>query len=383
MGQAYGLAIAADHGNIRRAQGIALGVGDAPARCGHRTAGVRPADPGAAQIRNQTGAVAIGKRHPGDVSDPARVVGDGDAAVIDPLGRIEAHIQRIGKHSRLATGKVEHVQPGVGITHALVVETQVSEALAIWRPFRRLIRTHARSQPAHRAVGQRDPVDLGFEGIEIDIGVLVRRNEQTGAIRRPRRHTEDVELPASELARRAAVGGHDENVGESRIDVTGTIRAKIGVLDHDHRRRPFGPFRWLGHARQRLVLAGYQGGVGQLAAIRRPGQVGRPVFQLGDARGSPAVQPAHKDLRLALVAGHVGDPRGVGRPRHLAIGHATGGQRLRGTGGAVEQPQVGAAHVLHAVEELPLVDQFAPVRRQHRVVGPLQGEDVHRCKGRR
>ncbi len=291
-------------------EGDRAAVGD-----GEAAAGVRPVHPAARQTGSGSAYASV-EPDARDLGFAVIVVLRIDRlAVTGPFDRIYA-IVPIGGQAALARAVAVHdVELRVFISAQFVVEAKVSDLAAVGRNERARVGTVAVGKRADPAARHVERIDFAFDRIAFPVGAAVGSEIECAAIARPTERAAVVIGPESELARRAAGRGNEENLLEARLDIALAIGA-IGEEVADLER--FGPFRALGLVRggaaelRPFVLDQHR--IGDRAAVGRPGDARRAGGQTGEAYRLAAVHPAHPELRAAALGRGEGEAFAVGRP---------------------------------------------------------------------
>jgi hypothetical protein len=383
VGEHAGALAARHHRDLGRTLGAAAGVGHAPLRHRETAAAIGSAHRGSTKVGYDfLHRAAIGI----DPADPAHavlVVTEVEAASLAiPGRRRDVMVEAGGQHARAAAREVKHMQLRLLVTQLAIVESDVGKALAIRRQHRIDIGTIARGERHGLAAVHIHAVDLSFDRLELPIRIAIGHHVERLAIAAPQRPAM-VEIALRHLARRATFGGQHEHLIEARLDVTGPVEAVAEPIDQLHFGRPLRAFRLGRQAGERLGLACHLHRERKAATIRRPREPTGRLGELGQYRGLSGIHPAQPDLGRTVARGNPGDAAAIGRPHRGAVAARPAGQRPVSRAVGVQQPQMAAAAILHDVELVALVHDALAVRRQRRIVGPLQIEHVARlqCQG--
>ena len=157
-----------------------------------------------------------------------------------------------------------------------------------------------------------EAVEMRTDGFEFGVLGQVGGEHQRFTVGRPGRIAEVV-LALGELTRRAAVGGDDEQVPITRLEITGAVLAPVQLVDHLRR---LSPVRALGFARQlghRFFRRFDQHAESQAASIGRPRDTRGCRRQLRKPGRPARIQPQHLELRPAFAGAHEGNALAVRR----------------------------------------------------------------------
>jgi hypothetical protein len=176
----------------------------------------------------------------------------------------------------------------------------------------------------------------------------------------------DAPVAGRQVARRAAFGGHDEQVGKPLVEEADLILPVMQRPDDAGGRRPFGPLRLGRHADRPFFLVRREHRERDRFPVRRPARVARR--RVGHARNlrgrALGIHPSHEQLpafRLAFC--EVQQPLAVGRPaRRRSFDQKPMLRSIR-----VENPQRGLPFVLELVHVPARVNDARPVGRDLRV----------------
>ena len=257
-----------------------------------------------------------------------------------------------------------------------VVEAQVGDGAAVGGDGGRGVGAAAVGERADLAVGDCDLVDLRVDRLVLPVLAAVGGEEEELPVRGPHRRAVVVEGAGGELARRAALGGHHEEMVEALLEEALAVGAEGDPGDDLGRLGPLGALGLLGHLGERRRLLGHQHDEGDRAPVRRPGDAARGAQELGELGGGAGVHPAHVELERVALARRVEEAAAVRRPARRELAAARGERPVVAAVG-VDQPDPRAAAVLHHVHRVADVGHAAAVGGDLRVGGPLEAEDVH------
>ena len=229
-------------------------------------------------------------------------------------------------------------------------------------------------------------VDLGFAERMLRIGDAIRGEGDPLAIGREA-GAAVIPLTVGDLARRASVGGNQEDVPQSVVGETDAVRAEVQLGD-DLRR--LGPLGALGRRRHRDSPVRHHGHAhveGNRFAVGRPLEIRWRLSEVRDLGGrSLGVHPAHPDLRTARLAlRDVRDALAVRRPAY--VGPLDERARVRAV--RVHHPEGRFPPVVHLVDPPPSKDYLCGIRRKLRALNILpveilfEGDAVYRLLLRR
>ena len=200
-------------------------------------------------------------------------------------------------------------------------------------------------QPARRAAlvhcrGGHEP-DVGGV-VVVAVVVADRREHDRAPVGRPR-GIGVVVVALGELARRATVRGHHEDL---RPPVIGEALAVEPVLHGgDHARRLRFALVLLGH---RLRRAAHSRGEGEARAVRRPLGRAQAVPEVGETDGLAAGDRHHVELALlaGLALGDECQAGAVGGPARAGVPSRAGREAARLAAGRAHRPDIGEVLVL-------------------------------------
>ncbi len=185
------------------------------------------------------------------------------------------------------------------------------------------------------------------------------------------------EIAAGELTRRTAVGGNDENLRIAGFQISRAVEAVDEVLID---LRCVGPLRALGCGRERGDFrrsGGDQRSEGDLRSVRRPGNAGRSIFDVGEFGGLARIHPANIELRLAIAVGNEGNASTIGRPARGSVAIRAGGEGTMFGAIEVDDPKVGDPAIRRNLRGLTDVDDALAVGRDLRIRSNLNMENIH------
>src|SRR5208282_3073731 len=207
-------------------------------------------------------------------------VGEENAlAVGGPAGTAGVAVEFGSDGVRVAAVAVGEIQVGGLVALVAVVEAGVGDELAVGGNVRGLIGTVAMSELREGAVGDAEFEDLGGERLVLVIRSAVHGNDERlsvggpGGVRTAKIAGAGTvgKLSGGELTRRAAVGGHDENLRIAGLEVAGAVESVDEVLIDLGRIRPLGALGRGGKRGDLRRSGGDQRGKGNLLSIGRPG----------------------------------------------------------------------------------------------------------------
>ena len=320
-------------------------------------------------------AVAGGEIQPAAVRSPRQVAG--------------IAVQRAGQLADVAAVEAHHVEPGGAVRHAARVAAGEGDGAPVGR--------HDGVGPGAGPLGDlADRTGRDVDGVDVRVAIVVIGGRVFQALEDdglrigcpviPHSRLQTIEPRADvpgtrrQLARRAAVRRHDEEVKEPEVHEAAAILAVVHAVDHARRGRPLGVGRGGGHADRPLVLVGDEHRERDRLAVRRPAQLGGCVGHPRDLRGSTGrIHPAHEYLCARGVAvGEIADTGAVGRPpRRRPLD-----KKARVGAVGVHQPQRRLPLVLEAVHPTARVHDLLAVGGDLRVGDLLPVEVViHREQG--
>ncbi len=369
----------AAHEQVCGVDRVAAGVGDdAAARDAERTAGIGPVESAAGQ---GTGDLrhATAERHARHQFRAMVVIGRVDRlAVGRPLDVVDAAIEPAGQQARAGAIAVHDVEVGVLVAAVRVLKAEVGDQPPVGRHRGRLVGPVPLGQRAHRTARDVERVDFAVVRLALPIGRAHRRKIQRPAVRRPAERAAIVVIAEGQLARRTAVGRHDEDMVEGRLDITAAVSAVGDPVDHLER---FGPFRTLGLGRRLAQLHAFAGNrhrVGDLAAVRRPADAVRAFGQAGDAGRLSTGHPAHEKLRCGAVGTgrDISETAAIGRPARRLVVAVRSNQRGMLPALHIDQPDRRAHAVGHDVARAADIGNLRPVRADLGIAGDFEVEQV-------
>src|SRR5579871_3702349 len=140
------------------------------------------------------------------------VIHEVDAAAIGgPLRFLHVAIELRSRHPRIASIAIHQIQVRRLMPLVAVVESNVSDRLAIRRNRRRAVRSLARGKRLYRSIRKRELVDLGIQRFILVLWMQVGREDQVFSVGSPRRPASSAnaftpavrEITAGELPWRA------------------------------------------------------------------------------------------------------------------------------------------------------------------------------------
>src|SRR5262249_55947417 len=126
---------------------------------------------------------------------------------------------------------IHYVDANVLITHQMIVESQISDLLAVRRHTWLLVGTDTMCERRDRRVGDRNLIDLRGHRIALPSFIPVSAHEDVSSIRCPGHRAFLVEGTERELTRKSTLGRDHKRMGEARLQIALSVCPVLHISD--------------------------------------------------------------------------------------------------------------------------------------------------------